>query len=47
MLIVGAALMAGAGLIFASTSNLWLLVLAGTIGGDQPQRQRSRSVPVD
>ena len=29
MLIVGAVLMAAAGLVFASTRNLWLLVLAG------------------
>jgi MFS family permease len=32
MLIVGALLMAAAGLAFASTRNLWLLLLAGTIG---------------
>src|SRR5229473_1197031 len=32
MLVVGAALMAAAGLIFASTTNLWLLTLAGTVG---------------
>src|SRR5439155_752220 len=31
MLIVGASLMAAAGLVFASTQNLWLLFLAGTI----------------
>jgi MFS family permease len=36
MLIVGAALMAAAGLAFASTSNLWLLTLAGTIGVISP-----------
>ena len=36
MLMVGAALMAAAGLAFASTSNLWLLVLAGTIGVISP-----------
>src|SRR5438128_167705 len=30
MLIVGAVLMASAGLVFALTRNLWLLVLAGT-----------------
>ena len=36
MLIVGAALMAAAGLAFASTSNLWLLILAGTIGVISP-----------
>src|ERR1700704_3084227 len=29
MLIVGAALMAGAGLVFAFTRHLWLLMLAG------------------
>src|SRR5438874_4773357 len=36
MLIVGAALMAAAGLVFASTSNFWLLVVAGTIGVISP-----------
>src|SRR5438034_411324 len=36
MLIVGAALMAAAGLVFASTSRLWLLILAGTIGVISP-----------
>ena len=36
MLIVGALLMAAAGLVFASTSNFWLLVLAGTIGVISP-----------
>src|SRR6266700_7938681 len=36
MLIVGAILMAGAGLIFASTSNFLFLVLAGTIGVISP-----------
>lgn len=36
MLIVGAALMAAAGLAFASTRNLWLLILAGTIGVISP-----------
>src|SRR5437867_5175543 len=30
MLVVGAALMAAAGLVFASTRHLWLLVVAGT-----------------
>ena len=32
MLIIGAALMVAAGLVFASTRHLWLLVLAGTLG---------------
>jgi MFS family permease len=32
MLIVGAVLMVAAGLVFASTRSLWLLVLAGTVG---------------
>jgi MFS family permease len=32
MLVVGAALMAAAGIAFASTSQMWLLVIAGTIG---------------
>ena len=32
MLIVGALLMTGAGLVFASTANLWVLLLAGTVG---------------
>ncbi len=36
MLIVGAVLMAAAGLVFASTRNLWLLVLAGTVGVISP-----------
>jgi MFS family permease len=36
MLIIGAALMAGAGLTFAVTGNWWLLVLAGTIGVISP-----------
>jgi MFS family permease len=36
MLIVGAVLMAAAGLAFASTSNLFLLILAGTIGVISP-----------
>jgi MFS family permease len=36
MLIVGALLMAGAGVAFASTRNLWLLVVAGTIGVISP-----------
>jgi len=36
MLIVGAVLMAVAGLVFASTKNLWLLVLAGTVGVISP-----------
>jgi MFS family permease len=36
MLIVGAGLMAAAGLTFASTSHLWLLILAGIIGVISP-----------
>ena len=36
MLVVGAALMVAAGLVFASTTSLWLLVLAGTIGVISP-----------
>jgi MFS family permease len=36
MLIVGALLMTGAGLVFASTANLWVLLLAGTIGVVSP-----------
>jgi MFS family permease len=36
MLIVGAALMVAAGLVFAATRSLWLLVLAGTIGVISP-----------
>jgi MFS family permease len=39
MLIAGAALMASAGLVFASTRNFWLLVLAGTIGVISPSGQ--------
>ena len=36
MLIVGAVLMVAAGLVFASTRNLWLLVIAGTVGVISP-----------
>src|SRR3989449_3979225 len=36
MLIIGAALMAGAGVAFTSTSNLVFLVVAGTIGVISP-----------
>src|SRR5438876_7439757 len=36
MLVVGAVLMMAAGLVFASTRSLWLLVLAGTIGVISP-----------
>src|SRR5688572_26518879 len=36
MLIIGATLMAAAGLVFASTGNWWLLLLAGTIGVISP-----------
>src|ERR1700730_209873 len=36
MLIVGALLMAAAGLVFASTRSLWILVLAGTVGVISP-----------
>src|SRR3954464_11307440 len=36
MLIAGAMLMAGAGMAFAFTRNVWLLVLAGTIGVISP-----------
>ncbi|MBI3401193.1 MAG: MFS transporter [Acidobacteria bacterium] len=36
MLTIGATLMAGAGLAFASTRNWWLLVVAGTIGVISP-----------
>jgi MFS family permease len=36
MLMIGATLMAGAGLVFAFTRNWWLLVLAGTIGVISP-----------
>src|SRR5258705_1418136 len=36
MLMIGAALMAAAGLVFASTGNWWLLLLAGTIGVISP-----------
>ena len=38
-LVVGAALMAAAGVVFASTTTLWLLVLAGTIGVISPSGQ--------
>src|SRR5437773_3304765 len=36
MLIVGAVLMTAAGVVFASTRSLWLLVLAGTVGVISP-----------
>src|SRR5882724_4686792 len=36
MLIVGAGLMAAAGVAFAITTNVWLLILAGTIGVISP-----------
>ena len=36
MLVVGAALMAAAGIVFASTRTLWLLALAGTVGVISP-----------
>ena len=39
MLIIGAALMVAAGLVFASTGHLWLLVLAGTLGVISPSGQ--------
>jgi MFS family permease len=39
MLVVGAGLMAGAGLVFASTRSLWLLVVAGTVGVISPSGQ--------
>ena len=39
MLIVGAALMAAAGVAFAFTSRMWLLVVAGTIGVISPSGQ--------
>jgi MFS family permease len=39
MLIIGALLMAAAGLAFAFTRNWWLLVLAGTIGVISPSGQ--------
>ncbi len=39
MLIVGAVLMTGAGLVFASSANPWVLLLAGTIGVISPSGQ--------
>ena len=39
MLIIGAALMVAAGLVFASTRRLWLLVLAGPVGVISPSGQ--------
>ena len=36
MLVIGALLMAAAGIVFATTRQLWLLVLAGTIGVISP-----------
>lgn len=39
MLIIGALLMAGAGLAFASTRQMWLLIVAGTLGVISPSGQ--------
>ena len=39
MLIAGAMLMTGAGLVFASSANPWVLLLAGTIGVVSPSGQ--------
>ena len=39
MLIIGAPLMAAAGVTFAFTSQMWLLVVAGTIGVISPSGQ--------
>jgi len=39
MLIAGAALMTAAGLVFAFTARLWLLVIAGTLGVISPSGQ--------
>ncbi len=39
MLVVGALLMAAAGLVFASTNNFWLLMIAGTLGVISPSGQ--------
>src|ERR1051326_9388623 len=39
MLVVGAALMAAAGVAFAFTDRMWLLVVAGTIGVVSPSGQ--------
>jgi MFS family permease len=39
MLLIGTALMAAAGLVFAFTHQLWLLVVAGTIGVISPSGQ--------
>src|SRR5262245_25213418 len=39
MLIVGAALMAAAGLVFGFTTRFWVLVLAGTLGVISPSGQ--------
>jgi MFS family permease len=39
MLVLGAGLMAAAGLVFASTSTLWILVLAATVGVISPSGQ--------
>src|SRR4051812_37324986 len=48
MLVVGAALMVGAGLLFAFTHELWLLVVAGTIGVISPSGQEvGPSLPIE
>src|SRR5712691_5503189 len=39
MLLVGAVLMTAAGLVFASTTTLWVLILAGTVGVISPSGQ--------
>ena len=46
MLMVGALLMVAAGLVFASTSKLWLLAHRRHPRRHQPERQRGRAVPV-
>ena len=47
MLIVGALLMAAAGLVFASTANFWVLAGRRHHRRDQPERPRGGTVPVD
>jgi MFS family permease len=39
MLVIGASLMAGAGVAFASTRQMWLLMMAGTVGVISPSGQ--------
>jgi len=47
MLVVGAILMAAAGLAFAFTRNFLLLIFAGTIGVISPSGNEVGTLPLD